>query len=61
MDQYKYGDYSIVTPNALPPNTNLATSKTNYPDEWKALETYVGFSNIDKLIYDNKSFLKFGD
>ena len=52
-DQYRFGDYSIVTPNALPPNTNLATSKTNYPDEWKALETYVGFSNIDKLIYDN--------
>ena len=52
-DQYRFGDYSIVTPNALPPNTNLVTSKTNYPDEWKALETYVGFSNIDKLIYDN--------
>ena len=53
VDQYKYGDYSIVTPNALPPNTNLVTSITNYPNEWKALETYVGFSNIDKLKYDD--------
>jgi hypothetical protein len=53
IDPYTFGNYTIQTPNALPPNTTLATSITTYPDEWKALKTYVGFSTIDKLVYDN--------
>jgi hypothetical protein len=57
VDQYKYSDYSTTTPNALPSGVpgspTLAVSKTNYPNEWKALETYVGFSEIPQLQYDN--------
>lgn len=56
VDMYTYGFYAISTPNALPSSSggpNLATSKANYPDEWKALETYVGFSEIPQLKYDN--------
>ena len=53
IDQYTFGYYSTSTHNALPPNTTLAASLTSYPDEWKALKTYVGFSTIDKLVYDD--------
>ena len=53
IDPYTFGYYSTSTPNALPPNTTLAASLTSYPDEWKALKTYVGFSTIDKLVYDD--------
>lgn len=55
-DPYTFGYYVISSPNSLPTSNNgvtLATSKTNYPNEWDALETYVGFSTIDKLKYDN--------
>jgi len=55
-DPYTFGKYSIDTPNALPNSSgsvSLVTSKTNYPNEWKALETYVGFSEIPQLVYDN--------
>jgi len=31
----------------------LANSIVQYPDEWKALRTYVGFSEIPELVYDN--------
>lgn len=38
--------------------TTLANSKLQYPDAWKTLELYVGFSTIDKLVYgDNGSFI----
>ena len=56
VDAYEWNKYTIVTPNALPTNgggVSLLTSKTNYPDAWKALETYVGFSDLPKLKYDN--------
>jgi len=55
-EPYTFGYYQLTTPNALPTATNgvtLATSKANYPNQWKALETYVGFSSVDKLKYDN--------
>jgi hypothetical protein len=29
----------------------LVQSKTAYPDVWKSLETYVGFSEIPELVY----------
>ena len=56
VEAYEWDKYTIITPNALPTNgggISLLTSKTNYPDAWKALETYVGFSNIPELKYNN--------
>jgi len=56
VDQYEWGKYTTTTPNALPTNgggVSLNTSKINYPSAWKALETYVGFSTIPKLVYSN--------
>lgn len=55
-DGYEWDKYTIVTPNALPTNggsVTLLTSRVNYPDAWKALETYVGFSDIPNLVYSN--------
>jgi hypothetical protein len=55
-DSYDWDKYTILTPNALPTNgggVTLLSSKTNYPIAWKALETYVGFSDIPKLTYGN--------
>jgi hypothetical protein len=43
-DPYEWTKYQSITPNALP---------TNNPNEWKALETYIGFSEINKLKYSN--------
>ena len=58
------GDYPILDPinfnpyikDSLPSKTNtitLALSKSRYPQAWLALETEVGFSTIENLIYDN--------
>jgi len=55
-DPYQWTKYQSETPNALPTNggsVTLSDSKSNYPNEWKTLETYVGFSEIDKLKYSN--------
>jgi hypothetical protein len=55
-EPYTFGKYSQNSPNAVPTNggtTTLAQSKTQYPQTWKALETYVGFSEIPKLQYTN--------
>jgi hypothetical protein len=42
----------------LPPNTTLIASKAANPNEWKALETYVGFSTISQLEYkDSGSYI----
>lgn len=47
--------------NSLPTSggtTTLLQSKSQYPNEWKTLEIYVGFSTIDELVYsDNGSFI----
>jgi len=55
FEPIQYGEYSSYSPNALPKSgsntTTISQSKTNYPDAWKALETYVGFSNIDNIKY----------
>jgi len=60
-DPYEWTKYQSITPNALPTNNGgvtLSTSKTNYPNEWKVLETYIGFSEINKLKYsDNGSYI----
>lgn len=55
-DPYTFGTYSQNSPGAVPTNggtTTLTQSKTQYPQTWKALETYVGFSEIPKLQYTN--------
>jgi len=45
--------YNYNTPNSLPSGSTLNNSINNYPLEWKALETYVGFSEIPELTYKN--------
>ena len=55
-DPYTWDKYTITTPNALPTKTGgvtLLQSRTNYPDAWRTLETYVGFSNVSGLTYSN--------
>jgi len=47
--------------NSLPTSggtTTLSNSQLLYPEAWKALELYVGFSTIPELVYsDNGSFI----
>jgi hypothetical protein len=53
---YTWDKYSITTPNTLPTSggsVTLLQSKTNSPDVWKTLETYVGFSDVSGLTYSN--------
>jgi hypothetical protein len=54
-DPYTWEKYTLLTPNALPGSggQTLAGSVSLYPNEWKALRTYVGFSEIPELVYDN--------
>ena len=56
VDPWTWEYYSIKTPNALPNTSgvpNLVTSKLNYPNEWKTLETYIGFSQLSGITYTN--------
>jgi hypothetical protein len=55
VDPYIWNQYQLSSPNALPTTNGptLAVSKSQYPLEWVALETYVGFSEIPELVYDN--------
>lgn len=56
QDPYSYNFYQTNSPNALPNasgSITLANSKTNYPNTWKTLETYVGFSQINSLEYSD--------
>lgn len=61
VDPYNWDKYTTTTPNAVPTNggtITLANSKITYPNEWKTLETYVGFSEIPELEYsDNGSYI----
>ena len=62
ISPYTWDYYNYVTPNSLPstdPNSpSLSISIFLKPDEWMALETYVGFSNIPELVYtDNGSYI----
>ena len=55
-DPYVWEKYEVTTKNALPTNggtVTLSTSKTAYPNEWKTLETYIGFSDVPYLEYGN--------
>lgn len=53
--------YATSTPNAVPTATNsidLTTSQSNYPESWKALKLFVGFSTIPELQYtDDGSYI----
>jgi hypothetical protein len=56
VDKIRPKSYTLDTPYALPSvngTTTLAQSQNAYPDEWRALETYVGFSTIPQLVYTN--------
>lgn len=61
QDPYTYNYYVTNSPNALPSSSNsvtLANSKLQYPNTWKTLETYVGFSEITLLKYsDSGSYI----
>ena len=62
VSPYTWDYYNYVTPNSLPSNNpnspSLTTSISLKPNEWKTLETYVGFSNIPELVYkDNGSYI----
>ena len=55
-DPYTWEKYTDTTPDALPiqgGSVTLANSETNYPEEWKTLKLWVGFSDIPELKYNN--------
>jgi hypothetical protein len=60
-DPYTWAGYVQNSPGLLPTQggtITLAQSKTQSPETWKALETYVGFSEIPELVYtDNGSYI----
>ena len=49
--KYIYNPYN----NVLPPQINFNLSEINYPEEWKTLKKYVGFSTIQNLEYNGSS------
>jgi hypothetical protein len=54
VDPINFGSYQVSTPNAVPiPNNNVTTSssKIAYPNEWKTLQEYVGFSTFEGINY----------
>jgi hypothetical protein len=56
VDSFNSRQYVLTTPNALPSSNNsvtLSQSENNYPEQWRALKTYIGFSNINGLKYSN--------
>jgi hypothetical protein len=51
-DEFVFGNYtagSLPTPGG----TTLAASRAAYPETWKLLELYVGFSSLPNLRYSN--------
>ncbi len=53
QDPYTFGQYEI---NSLPTSfgtTTLAQSQASFPETWKTLQTYVGFSNTPGMAYTN--------
>jgi len=55
-DPYTWSKYSFQTPTPLPTSggtVTLSQSIINYPNEWEALQLYVGFSEIPQLQYTN--------
>jgi hypothetical protein len=52
-DRYVANPYVSGTVPTNGGSISLATSKSNNPTAWKALETYVGFSDVPGLKYSN--------
>ena len=52
-DRYIANPYVQGTLPTMGGSVTLATSKSNNPTAWKALETYIGFSDIPELTYSN--------
>lgn len=53
-DKFVFKPYSVLTPNSLPNSAgtiSLASSRLNYPEAWKKLIEYVGFSEIPEIEY----------
>jgi hypothetical protein len=53
QDPYTFGQYEL---NSLPTangTTTLVQSQTAFPETWKTLQTYVGFSNTPGMAYTN--------
>ena len=53
-DPIVFGSYNANTPNAVPSPTNsvtLTNTQTNYPEEWKTIQEYVGFSTFEGMNY----------
>jgi len=61
FDPISFQGYNSGSPNSLPfagGSITLAQSQTQNPETWKALKTYVGFSEIPQLVYsDNGSYI----
>ena len=58
VDPITFSPYVKGTLPSAGGKTTLAQSKANYPAEWLTLETEVGFSTIENLIYtDEGSFI----
>ena len=49
----QFNPYVIGSLPSISGRTTLENSKLNYPSEWVALETEVGFSTIPELVYKN--------
>ena len=54
IDKYNIGSYSAQTPNSVPTNggINYSQSYNQYPEQWKTIYLYIGFSEIPGLNYD---------
>ena len=55
-DPIIWDSYKLNTPNSVPSTVStitLSQSQLDYPQAWKALKTYVGFSDISELRYTN--------
>ena len=58
INPYTFNNYTPGTLPSLGGTITLAQSKTQYPETWAALETYVGFSEILELQYkDTGSYI----
>lgn len=56
VDPIDFGSYVVSTPNAVPTPSNSTTlidSQLAYPNEWKTLQEYVGFSTIKGNVYSD--------
>jgi hypothetical protein len=54
INPIKFSSYVLNTVPTSGGTLTLAQSKTNNPSAWIALQEYVGFSTIDKLVYSNQ-------